>query len=120
MLNSTLTYVDSTPLLGINLANANTWTNAITSRRDSLGLTSADAFVADNQTAATTSLNQVSSRFRRRGRGFYTNSSTSYAVDVIDHVIGYKGIYGGGRWRMQWGINDATYTDMFELYFIQG
>lgn len=98
----------------INLAHANSWTAAQTIIRTGLGATaSGDGWVLDNTTAATASVMQTSPRGRRRGRGFFTNSSASYPVDFADHVVGYAGITAAGIYKMQWSGNGSAYSDAF-------
>lgn len=88
--NSSITISPTTGavVVSLNVANANTWTAAQTIRRDALGASSGDGMVLDNQTNATASVLQASPALRLRGRGFLSNTSSSYAYDFRTFVVG--------------------------------
>lgn len=102
-------------MASLNLAHANTWTAVQTILRTGLGTTTADGYVVDNTTAATSSVMQASPRIRRRGRGWLSNSNTSFPIDFADYVIGASGIVARGIYKMQWSGNGGSYNDAFTI-----
>lgn len=114
MVNSTLTYTDATPLLGINLANANSWTAAQTQARTALGTTTVDGWVLDNTTNAAAGAQQVSPALRFRGRGWSTGGAgSSQTQDFRQFVLPVQGASGAtGLLKTQISRNGAAYSDI--------
>ena len=111
--DSTLSFGSNT--LGINLANANSWTGTQTGLKTGLGATTTPAWIADNTTAATASVLQASPSYLRRGRGFLSNSSTSFPFEVQDYAIGQVNVVAYGSWINQFRANNGTWTEFMRF-----
>lgn len=113
MVNATLTYTDATPLLGINLANANSWTAAQTQARTALGTTTVDGWVLDNTTNAAAGAQQVSPAVRWRGRGWNSGGSASQTIDFRKYLLPVQGASGAhGSLVTQASRNGAAYYNV--------
>ena len=99
--------------ISTNESYAHVWTAVQTTRRDSLGTTTQDGWVVDNQTNATSGNQQVSPAIKWRGRGYKTSSvAGSQTVDFISHVLPVQGsLSPSGIWKLKSSINGGTSVD---------
>ena len=99
--------------ISTNEAYAHVWTAVQTVRRDSLGTTTQDGWVLDNQTNATSGNQQVSPAIKWRGRGYKTSSvAGSQTVDFMAHVLPVQGATAPSAiWKLKSSINGGSEVD---------
>lgn len=108
-------------LLGVgNTANvswygSHNYTGRLYAQRDAGGATPVEGMVVDNTTNATASVLQASPSFLRRGRGFLSNSSTSYPFEVQDYTIGEVNIVAYGKWIQQFKANNGSWQEFMRF-----
>lgn len=115
MIDTSLTYVDATPVLRVNEAYAHTWSTNQTFLRTSLWATTSPGVTLDNTTAATGTVLQASPSLLRRWRGFLSNSSTSYPFEIQDYAIGAIGLNPYGKWILQYRRNSGTWAEFLSF-----
>lgn len=94
------------------------WTTGQTVRRDGLATTTADGWIVENTTAATSGVPvQVSPSFTRIGTARKTNTTAaSHIVKVRDYLLPVSGAASvSGLWKVQSSINGVSFTDMFTV-----
>ena len=94
-----------------------TWDNTLKNlsvTHTSLGATTATAFTADNSTAATNVLQQVSPATVWSGRAWNSGSSTSQPVRFRTWVQPLSSSSPSGIWKLQHSTNNAAYANLFE------
>lgn len=108
-------------LLGVgNTANVSwygnhNYTGRLYAQRDNGGATPVEGMVVDNTTNATASVLQSSPSFLRRGRGFLSNSSTSYPFETQDYAIGEVGLTAYGKWIHQFKANNGSWQEFMRF-----
>lgn len=119
--NATFLVADSTQTLGVKYFNlfgtTNTFSATQTILKSALGATTTDdALVADNTTAATSTVPQVSPAFRWRGRAWNSGASLSKTIDFRAWVLSSaSNIFPSGTWKLQQSVDGGAYTDLFEV-----
>jgi hypothetical protein len=103
----------ATPL-GINLANANTWTAVETMQNSS----STDALILTNSTAAVNNTQEYSPRLHLEGMGWKTNTTAgSQEVDWIAQVVPVQGSSNPTSYLdFEDGIANAGYVSDFDIF----
>lgn len=108
-------------LLGVgNTANvswygSHNYTGRLYAQRDAGGATPVEGMVVDNTTNATASVLQASPSVLKRGRGFLSNTSTSYPFEVQDYTVGEVNVVAYGKWINQFRANNGTWTEFIRF-----
>jgi hypothetical protein len=101
-------------LSGGSLVTGSTWSQLTTSVQGALGTTTADAFVVDNPTSATSGATvQASPAYRWRGRSW--TGAASQTVDFRTWVLPTASSVPSGIWKLQHSTNGAAFADLLSV-----
>lgn len=101
--------------VGLNLANANTWTALQTIDLDGLATTPADALLLTNNTAAAVGAQQMSPSLHFSGEGWGTTLGTSQSIDYRINLLPTQATTAAGTLQFQSSLNGGSYNNELTL-----